>query len=77
VRVNAIGPGPTLKGSRQSEQHFANQRAATILERGSNPEDIVRALEFFLDSPAVTGQLICTDGGQHLAWQTPDIQGPE
>ncbi len=77
VRVNAIGPGPTLKGARQSEQHFANQRAATILERGSNPEDITRALGFFLDSPAVTGQLICTDGGQHLAWQTPDIQGPE
>jgi NAD(P)-dependent dehydrogenase (short-subunit alcohol dehydrogenase family) len=77
VRVNAIGPGPTLKGARQSDQHFANQRAATILERGSNPEDITRALGFFLDSPAVTGQLICTDGGQHLAWQTPDIQGPE
>lgn len=77
VRVNAIGPGPTLKGARQSEAHFANQRAATILKRGANPEDITAALGYFLDAPSVTGQLLCTDGGQHLGWQTPDVQGPE
>lgn len=77
IRVNAIGPGPTLKGVRQTDAHFARQRQTTILERGANPDDITRALGFFLDSPGVTGQLICVDGGQHLAWQTPDIQGPE
>ncbi|MCT8161659.1 SDR family oxidoreductase [Pseudoruegeria sp. SHC-113] len=77
VRVNAIGPGPTLKGARQSEAHFANQRAATILKRGANPDDITAALGYFLDAPSVTGQLLCTDGGQHLGWQTPDVQGPE
>jgi len=77
VRVNAIGPGPTLKGSRQSEAHFAAQRAATILGRGVDPADITAALGYFLDAPAVTGQLLCVDGGQHLAWQTPDVLGPE
>lgn len=77
IRVNAIGPGPTLRGIRQSESHFARQRAATILERGANASDIVAALGFFLDSPSVTGQLICADGGQHLAWKTPDILGVE
>ncbi len=77
VRVNAIGPGPTLIGARQSETHFNNQRAATVLQRGSNPEDITATLGYFLDAPSVTGQLICTDGGQHLAWLTPDVQGPE
>ncbi|TMV83126.1 SDR family oxidoreductase [Thioclava sp. BHET1] len=77
VRINAIGPGPTLKGARQSEAHFAGQRAATILKRGSNPEDVTAALGYLLDAPGVTGQLICTDGGQHLAWQTPDVQGVE
>lgn len=77
VRVNAIGPGPTLKGSRQSEAHFAAQRAATILGRGADPADITAALGYFLDAPAVTGQLLCVDGGQHLAWQTPDVLGPE
>jgi len=77
IRVNAIGPGPTLQGGRQSAEHFAAQRAATILERGANPVDITAALGYFLDAPAVTGQLLCIDGGQHLAWQTPDVQGVE
>ncbi|MFD2740246.1 SDR family oxidoreductase [Sulfitobacter aestuarii] len=77
IRVNAIGPGPTMQGSRQSDRHFADQRRHTVLTRGSNPEDISAALGFFLDAPAVTGQLLCVDGGQHLAWQTPDILGVE
>lgn len=77
VRVNAIGPGPTLQGARQSAEHFARQRAATVLRRGANPADICAALGYFLDAPSVTGQLICTDGGQHLAWQTIDILGLE
>ncbi|SHG70237.1 SDR family oxidoreductase [Marivita hallyeonensis] len=76
-RVNAIGPGPTLRGGRQSEEHFAKQRAATVLERGANTSDITGALGYFLDAPAVTGQLLCVDGGQHLAWQTPDVIGVE
>jgi NAD(P)-dependent dehydrogenase (short-subunit alcohol dehydrogenase family) len=77
IRVNAIGPGPTLQGARQTEDHFARQRAATVLARGANPADITAALGFFLDSPAVTGQFIAVDGGQHLAWKTPDVLGVE
>lgn len=77
IRVNAIGPGPTLQGARQSEDHFTRQRAATILKRGANPADITAALGFFIDSPGVTGQMIAVDGGQHLGWQTPDILGVE
>lgn len=77
IRVNAIGPGPTLQGSRQSADHFAAQRAATVLRRGANVEDITAALGYFLDAPAVTGQLLCIDGGQHLAWETPDVLGVE
>ncbi|KGJ16279.1 SDR family oxidoreductase [Paracoccus sanguinis] len=75
IRVNAIGPGPTMQGARQSASHFARQRAATILERGADAGDIVAALLYLLDARAVTGQLICVDGGQHLGWQTPDILG--
>ncbi len=77
IRVNAIGPGPTMQGAKQSARHFANQRAATILKRGSNPDDIVAALGYILDANALTGQLLCIDGGQHLGWQTPDVQGVE
>lgn len=77
IRVNAIGPGPTLRGGRQSEEHFARQRNATVLQRGADPDDICAALNYLLRAKAVTGQLICVDGGQHLAWQTPDILGVE
>lgn len=77
IRVNAIGPGPTMQGHRQSEAHFANQRAATVLGRGANPSDIVSAMCYLLDSPAVSGQLICVDGAQHLGWRTPDVLGIE
>lgn len=77
VRVNAIGPGPTMQGTRQSLEHFTRQRANTVLSRGANPADITAALGYFLDAPAVTGQIICVDGGQHLGWKTPDILGVE
>ena len=77
VRVNGIGPGPTLQGARQSEDHFNRQRQATILGRGANRSDITAALGYFIDSPGVTGQLLCVDGGQHLGWKTPDVLGVE
>ncbi|MGR3292326.1 MAG: SDR family oxidoreductase [Paracoccaceae bacterium] len=75
VRVNAIAPGTTMIGRRQTGTHFAAQRANTILQRGANPKDITGALLYLLDAPAVTGQLMSVDGGQHLGWQTPDIIG--
>ncbi|MEM9344653.1 MAG: SDR family oxidoreductase [Pseudomonadota bacterium] len=73
VRVNAIGPGPTLQGAAQRADHYAIQRSSTVLQRGSNLDDITAALGYFLDARAVTGQLLCVDGGQHLGWKTPDI----
>ena len=77
VRVNAIGPGPTLQGARQSAEHFTRQRAATVLQRGANHAEVCAALGYFLDAPGVTGQMLAVDGGQHLAWQTPDVLGVE
>lgn len=66
VRVNAIGPGPTVRNERQSAEHFSGQRSGALLGRGANPEDISSAVNYLLDSKAVTGQLLCVDGGQHL-----------
>ncbi|MCI5096370.1 MAG: SDR family oxidoreductase [Rhodobacteraceae bacterium] len=77
IRVNAIGPGPTLVGPRQEPAQFEQQRRSTVLKRGTSPTEICAALGYFLDAPAVTGQLICVDGGQHLAWQTPDVAAEE
>lgn len=73
IRVNAIGPGPTLKGERQTTDEFRLQRQATVLHRGTNFCDINAALDFFLHAPAATGQMLCVDGGQHLTWKTTDV----
>ncbi len=78
IRVNAIGPGPTLQGHAPERRRISRaQRAATVLKRGADPADITAALGYFLDAPAVTGQMLCVDGGQHLGWQTPDVLGVE
>ena len=73
IRVNAIGPGPTLRNKRQSEEDWIKQNVSTVLGHGATPDDIVGAMQYLLQARAVTGQMIAVDGGQHLAWQTPDV----
>ena len=73
IRVNAVAPGPTLRNERQSEAHFKRQQTSTILGRGANPEDVAAATRYLLGAPAVTGQMIAVDGGQHLVWRTADV----
>jgi NAD(P)-dependent dehydrogenase (short-subunit alcohol dehydrogenase family) len=77
IRVNAVGPGPTMRNARQSQEDFDRQRDATILKRGAEPADICAAIRYLLEAEAVTGQMLAVDGGQHLIWQTADVQGPE
>jgi NAD(P)-dependent dehydrogenase (short-subunit alcohol dehydrogenase family) len=66
VRVNAIGPGPVLANIHQTPADFAAECASTLLGRGTSPEEIAAAVRFILDAPAMTGQMIVLDGGQHL-----------
>ncbi len=73
IRVNAIGPGPALPNVRMDEEEFAKQSRLTLLGRGTSPAEISSAVTFLLSQPAMTGQMIVLDGGQHLVWQTPDV----
>ena len=75
IRVNAIGPGPTLASVHQSPAEFAAEAAAAPLGRGPTPQEIAAALTYLIDAPSVTGQMIVVDGGQHLAWRTADVSG--
>jgi NAD(P)-dependent dehydrogenase (short-subunit alcohol dehydrogenase family) len=68
IRVNGIGPGPTLPSPRQSVAQFERQCASLPLRRGASPDEIAAAVRFILASPALTGQMIALDGGQHLGW---------
>ncbi len=71
VRVNAIGPGPTLRNDRQTEDHFAAQCQRVPLGRGTTPAEICQGVRFILGAPALTGQMIALDGGEHLGWAQP------
>ncbi len=73
IRVNAVGPGPTLPSPRQSAEEFARQSASVPLRRGATPEEIAAAVCFILDAGAMTGQMIALDGGQHLGWAQPGM----
>lgn len=66
VRVNGIGPGPTLQSVHQSAEDFAEEWTAMPLARQVQADDICRAVLFILGSPAVTGQMIAVDAGQHM-----------
>lgn len=71
VRVNAIGPGPTLKSERQDEDHFRMQWNATPLQHGATPEEIAAGIRFIISASSMTGQMIALDGGEHLGWAQP------
>jgi NAD(P)-dependent dehydrogenase (short-subunit alcohol dehydrogenase family) len=71
IRVNGIGPGPTLPSERQSTAQFVERCRAMPLKRGTGPEEIAAALRFILSARAMTGQMIALDGGEHLGWAQP------
>lgn len=72
IRVDAIGPGPTLPSVRQTVEQFREQCQNMPLRRGTTPEEIAEAVQFIIRSPAMTGQMIALDGGQHLGWMQPN-----
>ena len=72
VRVNAVAPGPTMASARQAADDFARQAAAVPLGHGPTAEEVAEAVVYLASARSVTGATLVIDGGQHLAWQTPD-----
>ncbi len=75
IRVNGIGPGPTMANERQNEADFARQVDGLLLKRGPAAEEFGATIRWLWSARSVTGQMIALDGGQHLAWETPDVAG--
>jgi NAD(P)-dependent dehydrogenase (short-subunit alcohol dehydrogenase family) len=73
IRVNGVGPGPTLASIHQTPEDFAAEARNVPLQRAGSPEAVADAVRWLVDAELVTGQMIAVDGGQHLAWRTPDI----
>ena len=76
VRVNAIGPGPTLPSPRQSQEQFDRQAARVPLGHGAAAGEIADGVRYILASSSLTGQMIALDGGQHLGWEFPEPGTP-
>ena len=72
IRVNAVGPGPTLKSIHQSQADFDREARATLLQKATSPEEVAATVLYLLNAPSVTGQMICVDSGQHLEWRNAD-----
>lgn len=66
IRVNAVGPGPVLPNSRQSQAEFDASVEALPLRRHAGPEAIARAILAIISMPSFTGQMLALDGGEHL-----------
>ena len=73
VRVNAIGPGPTLANERQAPEDFKAQVDAVPLRHAPALAEFGATVRYLWDAKSVTGQMIALDSGQHLAWETPDV----
>lgn len=73
IRVNGVGPGPTLANIHDGEAGFAQEATAVPLGHGGSPQEIADAVLFLAGARSVTGQMIAVDGGQHLGWRTPDV----
>ncbi|MBD8063972.1 SDR family oxidoreductase [Devosia sp. PTR5] len=74
IRVNAIGPGPVLPHSRQSQQEFDQGVEALPLRRHADPDAIAQGILTILSLPSMTGQMLALDGGKHLDY--PARRGP-
>lgn len=74
VRVNGIAPGLTLPNDGQDKEDYYRRAKLVPLQTGGSPEEVADAVMFFASAGSVTGQTIATDGGQHIAWQTPEIR---
>jgi NAD(P)-dependent dehydrogenase (short-subunit alcohol dehydrogenase family) len=74
IRVNAIAPALMLLSGDQGPANFDQSHALNPLGIGVRPEDVVRALRYLIDAPAVTGETMTIDGGQHFMQLARDVQ---
>lgn len=73
IRVNGVGPGPTLANNVEREQAFAREAAGVLLAEAVSPSCVAEAVLYLCGAQSVTGQMLAVDNGQHLVWQTPDL----
>ncbi len=71
VRVNCILPGPVMLPSDMPAEERRQAVEATLVKREGRPEDVARAVLYFVDSDFVTGVCLPVDGGRTIF--APDL----
>ncbi len=74
IRVNAIGPGPTVAEKNQTAGAFDRSWARLPLKRGADAAQVAEGVLAILAMPSMTGQMLALDGGEHIEW--PERRGP-
>lgn len=74
IRVNAVGPGPTVPPPHVSPEAHARRLTELPLGRSADAEGIADGVVAILGLDAMTGQMIVLDGGEHIEW--PTRRGP-
>lgn len=74
IRVNAISPGPAVPPPHVSAASHSKRLAELPLQLAADADGIAQGLMAILSLPAMTGQMLALDGGEHLEW--PDRRGP-
>ncbi|MEM7462350.1 MAG: SDR family oxidoreductase [Pseudomonadota bacterium] len=66
IRVNAVGPGPTLPHAGQTLEEFKERCKRLPLKQPATPAEIAETIRFLISVKSITGQFIALDGGDHL-----------
>ncbi len=74
IRVNAISPGPAVPPPHVSQEAHRKRVAELPLQRSADGDGIADGVLAILSLPAMTGQMIALDGGEHIEW--PARRGP-
>lgn len=74
IRVNAIGPGPTVPPPHVTADAHVKRLTELPLGHAAGPDGIADGVIAILGLPSMTGQMLVLDGGEHLEW--PTRRGP-
>lgn len=66
VRVNAVAPGLILPSTDLPPETWQRLVERLPLQADGQPEDVARAVLFFIQNPYITGQVLAVDGGYQI-----------
>jgi NAD(P)-dependent dehydrogenase (short-subunit alcohol dehydrogenase family) len=74
VTVNGVAPGPVLLAPETTEAARRQLLDSIPMQRIGTPDEVIRAIRFFLTSDYVTGTTLVVDGGQLVRNRTEAVR---